>query len=244
MELKTGIIIKTSKYKEKDKIAFILTNDKFDSYLIRSSFDFKSKNYSYSNELTKIDFDYNESKKNSFDIVSTGVVNNIYKNIKSNYEVLEIAVELLNLVYKAAEHVGNNNNLYNLLDFCLENLNNYYLDHDVCLLYSFVFKLKLLFLMGVGPHFKSCTICNKNKGLILSLEYGGVVCKNCSGKLSFNDYILTKEVVELIKVLYLGKIDVLNYDLMQEIVNLSKDKNYISEISKFINLYYKKYLSL
>ena len=56
-------------YKEKDKIAFIITKDKMDSYLIRSSYDFKSKNYSYSNELTKIDFEYNESKRNFLSIL-------------------------------------------------------------------------------------------------------------------------------------------------------------------------------
>ena len=74
MELIEGIILKTIKYQENSKLCYIITKDGLLSLMVRASLDFHSKNFSYSQELTKVDFAITKSKKNSFDIMTSGIV--------------------------------------------------------------------------------------------------------------------------------------------------------------------------
>ena len=74
MELTEGIILKTIKYQENSKLCYIITKDGLETALVRASLDYKSKNFSYSQELTKINFAISKSKKNSFDIMTTGAL--------------------------------------------------------------------------------------------------------------------------------------------------------------------------
>ena len=52
-----GIIIKSTKYQDTSKLVYVLTSDGLNTYLVRNAFNFKSKNYSYALEMTKISFD-------------------------------------------------------------------------------------------------------------------------------------------------------------------------------------------
>ena len=88
MELREGIILKTIKYQENSKIAYIITKDGLVTALIRASLEYKSKNFAYSQELTKIEFDISKSKRNSFDILTSGRLVESYLNIKKDYNTL------------------------------------------------------------------------------------------------------------------------------------------------------------
>ena len=85
MELIEGIVINSNKYRESSKIIYILTKNEFKSLLVKSSLNYNSKNFAYSQDLTKIGFDCTLSNKNTFDILKTGTIINTYKNIKNNY---------------------------------------------------------------------------------------------------------------------------------------------------------------
>jgi len=122
MELTEGIIVNTSKYQESSKIIYVLTKNEFRSLLVKASLNYNSKNFAYSQEITKIGFLSNESNKNTFDILKTGKVINTYKSIKTDYDKMLMVTKLLNLVYRYHEHINDYNNLYNLLNFTLENI--------------------------------------------------------------------------------------------------------------------------
>ena len=238
MELREGIILRTIKYQENSKIAYIITKEGLVTALIRASLEFKSKNFSYSQELTKIEFDITKSKKNSFDILTTGRLVNSYLNIKKDYNVLLEVSKIVELTYKSIEHVTNNQNFYDLFNYFLEEYNNNY-DQKSVRFYSQIFRLKLLYLLGLGLNFSRCTVCNKNIDLensYYSIDHGGCVCKQCRHLI--ND-LEQGEYLTIMKILYLGKLQKLNYQLISEI-----PLDYYGEIEDFLKKYYNKYLSI
>lgn len=237
MELKEGIILKTIKYQENSKIAYIITKEGLVTALIRASLEFKSKNYSYSQELTKIEFDISKSKKNSFDILTTGRLVNSYLNIKKDYNTLLEVSKIIDLTYKSIEHVTNPYNLYQLFDYLLQNYNNNY-DKNNKQFYLLIFKAKLLYLLGVGFTFSKCCVCLKNnlKDFYFSVERGGVICNSC--KMQVDD-LYSGEYLKILQILYLGKLEILTQELID---NLPIE--YFGDIDNLIKNYYYKYLSL
>lgn len=246
MELTTGIIIKTNKYQESSKIAYVLTENGLVNALIRNSLDFKSKNFSYSNELTKISFDLNKSKRQSFDTITSGVVIDSYYNIKNDMKLLFATSNLLALIYKVSDYVNNFHNLYKLVDFILSYINEN--DKKYITILTYIFKLKLLYLLGIGPNLKTCVICDRSNASILSLLNGGLICNNCKSNIDKDDITLTNEKISLVKLLYYIDMNKINNEFLDNVLDaLDKldDKNQIiNQIDSFIKEYYKKYLSI
>ena len=65
MELIEGIVVNTNKYQESSKIIYVLTKNEFKSLLVKSSLNYNSKNFAYSQELTKIGFLCTEKEEKS-----------------------------------------------------------------------------------------------------------------------------------------------------------------------------------
>lgn len=230
MELREGIILKTNKYQENSKIAYIITKEGLVTALIRSSLEYKSKNFAYSQELTKIMFDISISKKKSFDILTTGKSINSYLNIKKDYNNLLCVTKIMDLTYKSINHVTNYNNLYQLFDYTLNNINEY----DEYHFYPLIFKLKLLYLLGIGPNFHECSECGSKNVVSFSVEKGGMVCKKCSDYKAYNN-----EYIQIMKILYLAKLDKLTNELIKELPIES-----FQIIEEIVNHYYENYLSI
>ena len=232
MELTEGIILKTIKYQENSKLCYIITKDGLVTALVRASLDYKSKNFSYSQELTKIGFALSKSKKNSFDILTSGMVVDSYLNLKKDYDTLYNISKIVELVYKSINYVNSSSNLYDLLNFVLDNLNREYKDYFV--FFPLILKLKLLYLLGVGPNFNGCTSCKAKNTVAFSVERGGVLCAKCQG-----EYDIKTDYIDIMKILYLAKLDKLNCELIS---SLPIDS--INVINEIVNKYYEKYLSI
>jgi len=233
VELKEGIIVKTIKYQDSSKIAYILTKDGLISALIKNCLNMKSKNYSYSKEASLIGFDLSLSKKNTFDVLTTGSVIDSFINIQNNYQKLICAVEILSLTYEYSNFIEDNFNFYNLVKNILIKINNNdFTDLSNYIFYTYIFKLKILYLLGVGPNFTKCNICNNDNIVQFDIDSGLCYCEKHSK--SFNQ----KELIEVLKILYLGKIELFN----EEIFNTLKIFN--SDINRFINNYYERFLHL
>lgn len=237
MELKEGIILKTIKYQENSKIAYIITNEGLVMALIRASLEYKSKNYSYSQELTKIEFDISKSKRNSFDILTTGRLVNSYLNIKKEYNSLFEISKIIDLTYKSIEHVTNPNNLYQLFNYLLDQYNENY-NKSNKQYYLLIFKTKLLYLLGVGFTTAKCCVCNKKEinPSYFSIERGGFVCAYCKNVI---DDLYYGDFIKILQIIYLGKLEKLNQELIDAI-----PIEYFSDIDNLIKKYYTKYLSL
>lgn len=232
-----GIVIKTIKYQETSKIAFILNENGISSYLIRNANNFRSKNFSYSQDLLKISFDVAKKKtlKDSFDIITSGKVVSNYSNIKNNIETLFNVVEILEIVYSLSMHVNDNKTFYNFLSNILELIDE---DVECSKIYNLIFKIKLLYLLGIAPNLTYCSRCHKKDDLYsLQLDYGTSLCRDC---FSLNDSMIYGRNYVVFKYLYVTKLDQLDKNFLKKNIN---DEVIINELNEFLDKYYDHYLS-
>jgi len=229
MKLSEGIVINSIKYQETSKIITILTTNGIDSYYVKGGAKYKSKNFSYSNELTKIAFDYSKKNEESIKILTTGTILNNYSNIKQSFEKLNDCFILLEVLNALGKQITDYNLLYNFVCEILDLLDS----TPYCPYYIVIFRLKLLYLLGVGPIFSRCVSCNSKTDLVgFAFEYGGVCCKKCVDGIE----VLSKELTETLKYLYLCKLE--NFDL--EIIK--KFNVDIMLIQRFLDSYYEHFL--
>ena len=220
-----GLVLKEQKYQEDSKIAYVLTSIGLKSYLVRGAYKVNAKNASYSVPLTKISFDY--SSKNNFNVLKQGKVLNNYSKIKANYELLLGALEVLDYTYDFANHVSDYDLFYQFVIFTLDKL-----EETGNLYYIAIFKLKLLYLLGIGPVLNRCVLCGSKENLIgFSLNKAGLICKEC------NDYSLIKldDFMKTIIVMYYTKLEDLNEEMF--------DLKYLDKINKLLDQYYEIHLT-
>lgn len=229
MELEQGIIIKTIDYQENSKIVYLLTNDGIKSAIVRGAKNLKSHTYSYAQPLVKIEF---EIKKDRY-IGANNIINN-YNNIKLNFDKLTIALKIIEICYVLGEHITDSNIFYTFVNDILnyieiENNSNYYN------IYELIFKIKILYLLGVAPVFSKCVCCGKKENLKgFSFNNGGMKCSNC---IELDDFIYPNDTILEIKTIYLTKLD--------KLILLIKDNNLkydYHKINRFLELYYEQYL--
>ena len=230
MQLDEGIVIKANKYQENSKLLTVISPLGTHTCLARAASSLKSKNYSYSQVLTKIGFQLSKSKRNSFDILATGMVINNYSKIKENFSKLASALVIFDVTYHLSNHIDDFNTLYYFFDTILERLEKTQY-HQI---YEIIFRLKLLFLLGVGPTFSKCVVCEKKENLLFFDFYGGgMKCKECSGderKIYRGEYLLA------LQTLYNTKIENIDEAL------LARLPNHISAINEFLDAYYEHFL--
>lgn len=236
MLTKEGIIVKTIKYQETSKIAFVLSNDGLASYLIRNSNNFKSKNFSYSQELTKIAFDIssNKTSKKTFDVVTSGKVLDNYSNIKSNSNKLFNVIEILEIVYSLSSHVADSKVFYDFFNEILDLINT----SEYYNIYNLIFKIKSLYLLGIAPNLSSCCKCGKKDNLYsLELATGTSKCINC---FSLNDETIYGNNYGLFRTLYFTKMGKFTKEIIIELSNKCCEEIYT--LNSFLDCYYEHYL--
>ncbi|MDD2493070.1 MAG: DNA repair protein RecO [Bacilli bacterium] len=230
MQLAEGIVIKANKYQENSKVLTIVSPQGTYTCLARAASKLKSKNYSYSQTLTKIGFQISKSKRNSFDILTTGTVINNYHQIKENYAKLASTLIIFDLTYHLSVHIDDFFTLYNFLDVTLERLEstNYYKYYEI------IFRLKLLFLLGVGPTFSKCVNCGKKEQFMFFDFYGGgMKCKECTGD---EKKIYRGDFLQTIQTLYNTKIENIDDNLLAQL------PNHLGFINEFLDAYYEHFL--
>ena len=226
MLTKEGIIIRSNKYQESSKLIHVLSDDGINTYLVRNANSYKSKNYSYSQEMTKISFDY--AKKNSFETITSGKVLDNYTSIKTNQEKMFDLLEIFEIIYSLSSHVIDNKILYEFVSSILEKIENDYHKY-----YLIVFKLKMLYLLGVSPSFSSCATCGKSELYAFDKNAGRSFCKKCY----HNTYdTIYGEEFEVFKFLYLCKMEYLNKEV------LDKVPMFYDHLNDYIDEYYDLYL--
>ncbi len=247
MELIEGIVLNTRKYQENSKLIYVITKESLMTLLVKASCSFTSKNYACAQELIKINFSYSESKRNSFNTLTSYEIVDTYKFVKDKYNVIKEILDILNIIYRYYEHISvekitDRNNVYNLLNFYLNKINLLYSDEYkdnidkidyLHKMYKIIFLEKMLYLLGVGPNVYNCTVCSLPNAYNFSISSGGVVCEKCKTKDSFSG-----TVVGVFKVLYLGKLEIFDYKCLLELPNC------VEELQKIIKLYYERYLSI
>ena len=107
MIVREGIILKSIDYKDYSKLIYIIDNDGIKTLLVKGAKKPNSKNFAYSQPLTKISYDIIETK--TFDILTTGLIINNYSQIKEDFEKTKFAYKIIELVYQFTNHIDEKN---------------------------------------------------------------------------------------------------------------------------------------
>lgn len=227
MTLEKGIVLKTIDYQENSKILYIMTAKGLKSAIVRGAKSLRSKTFSYAQSITYIEF--NIQKERYIDACN---VINYFNNIKLDYRRMMSCLKIVEISYTLGEHITDYNIFFNFLVDILMLIND---NETNYLFFELVFKIKILYLLGVAPVFSKCVSCGSKSNIVgFAFNNGGMKCKKC---IQNDDFIYPKETINSIKNIYLYKLNVLT-----ELIGSKQiDYNY-EKIDHFLRLYYSQYL--
>ena len=229
MNLKEGIILKAVKYQENHKLVTILTADGLFRLLVRGALNQKSKTFAYAQELIKIGFGFVARNEQALKILTAGKIIDNYSRIKSDFHKLNDAFIIIELADQLGTHIEDGATFYRFCSDILHLINT----EDPADYYTVIFKLKTLYLLGVGPNFTSCVVCGTKEDLVgFDFTAGGMKCKACRRR---GDVFVEAETAVLCKFLYLTKLP----NLTAEILGKLPDRE---PALTFIDRYYDNYL--
>ncbi len=220
MELTEGIVLKSSDYKENDKIIYLITENGKMSVILKSAKKINSKTFGYSHELIKLSYG---SSKN---YLTTGNVLNNYTFIKTNLNVLNSALIISEVSYSLIDHINDYKLFYNFLNDIFDRLNNGQ-NHKIL---EIIFRIKVLYLLGIAPVFTKCVDCSTQDNLVGFSFYDGGM--KCSSHMKNSDILYNSSMISQLKVLYLQKLDKID---MNQVIDYHS-------IDEFLNRYYDTYL--
>lgn len=215
-----GIILRTTEYKETSRILHILTIEGKKSVIIKGCKKLNNKYRFFCYPINKINYTSSNSK---LPCLIDGDLVFDYPLIKEDLTANLYANHLLELAYYATDSDIDYQRLYPFLDKCLRKIN----EGINPLVISFIFELKLLYLLGVNPNFKTCR-CNNTTPYGFSFSDGSIRCQYCSHEAS----PALKEIIELY---YIN----LDTDLIREYDNIT-----LKNIRSFIDTYYSYYVPI
>ena len=222
-----GIIINTKNYGDTSKILDILTKEYgVIGVIAKGCKSIKSNLRSVTDKLTYANFTL-YYKKDKLSILSEASVINNFSNIKKDIEKISYAsflIDLTNQVYKQCEDAE----LYDLLISGLIKINEKFNPLAI----TNIIELKYLNHLGVMPNLDGCTICGSKRVITLSSDKGGYICSKCRT----DEPIVRKKVIKLVKMYTLLDIN--------RISKLDLEKDIISQVNNFIDMYYDKYTGL
>ena len=222
-----GIIINTKNYGDTSKILDILTKEYgVIGVIAKGCKSIKSNLRSVTDKLTYASFTL-YYKKDKLSILSEASVINNFSNIKKDIEKISYAsflIDLTNQVYKQCEDAE----LYDLLISGLIEINEKFNPLAI----TNIIELKYLNYLGVMPNLDGCTICGSKRVITLSSEKGGYICSKCRT----DEPIVSEKVIKLVKMYTLLDIN--------KISKLDLEKDIISQVNNFIDMYYDKYTGL
>jgi DNA repair protein RecO (recombination protein O) len=222
-----GIIINTKNYGDTSKIVDILTKDYgVIGVMAKGCKSLKSNLRSVTDKLTYATFTI-YYKKDKLSLLSEASVINNFSNIKKDIEKISYASFLIDLTNQVYKQCGDND-LYDLLISALMKIN----DNFNPLIITNIIELKYLNYLGVMPSLDGCTICGSKRVITLSSDKGGYICSKCRT----DEPIVSEKVIKLVKMYTLIDIN--------KISKLDLEKDIISEVNNFIDVYYDKYTGL
>lgn len=228
MNQRKGIIVKSIDYKDYSKLIYLINEDGLDTLLVKGAKKPRSRNFAYSQILTKINYLKVETK--TFDILTTGQIINNYSNIKEDILKTKYAYQVMELSYQFANHIEDKQLFYTFLDEILTRMN----DSQYSSIFELVFRLKLLYLLGVGPIFSRCIVCNSRENIRgFSLYHGGSKCFNC---IEQTDQFYRDDIIEFVKLLYTTKLEFFTEEFLALLPDI------YSQINDFLNIYYNHFL--
>ena len=197
MEAIKALVLNSIDYKEASKILYLYTEKGHLSVIAHGVKKMNSINRFLSQNGTYIKLTTTQSK---FPSLKEGEMINDYENIKK--DILTYTYQ--NHIMESVKYtISDDLNHVKMFQFMLKVFNQMNENVDPELL-SFIFELKLLYFIGYGLNFKSCSVCDKKEHLVFSPSHGGLICKE---HLQFKDVSYNKDIHDILKYLYYIDID-------------------------------------
>lgn len=223
-----GFILSVTPYGETSKIINVYTKEYgIIGIMCKGAMGVKSKLRSVTQKFTYGKFNIYYKKDKLSTLVSVDIINPL-KNILSDIILISYVSyisELVSQVLKQTNEKVIYEDFINALLKIEEGLNPIVMTN--------ILEVKLLDYLGVGLNLTSCIVCGNKKEIVtLSSEKGGLICKNCYT----NERIVPISLVKVLNMYYLVDI--------KSISKLSLKENVISEINRFLTIYYDDYTGL
>jgi len=138
-----GIILRKIDFEETSFIITVLTENKYESLMVKGAKRKNSLKLSISEPLTLIE--YEKTKSTKMATLIEGTAKNTFNNIKSDLIKLSISSVILEYAYLVKDIIINPKDIYNLLKDSLEEIENETIDTELIL---FRFELILLKYLG------------------------------------------------------------------------------------------------
>jgi len=119
-----------------------------------------------------------------YDYVGFADGQNLYANIKNNYEKILISGQVFNYFNKIIKIGEGDLEVFDLLKDFLDSLNSEKIKNNNLSYYFFIFKL--LSLLGYTPELHNCLVCKSkilaNNKTKFAFNQGGLICKKCQNR--------------------------------------------------------------
>jgi DNA repair protein RecO (recombination protein O) len=216
-----GIVIKTHKLGEADRIVTIITGTHGKIRAVAKGVrKTKSKFGSRLEPFTHVDLLLHKGR--NLDIVTQAEIIDSFAAIREDFDRLHYGSAMLDLAEKVSSEGERDMLLYNLLLRSLEVLSGTKKNLRLLLI---AFDAKLMAISGYMPKMEHCVVCESLPGakLNFSFQWGGVVCGNCATRDGDCVPVSPAAVDLLRRVIHSPLIDIVGIDVLARIEDESRE---------------------
>jgi len=207
-----GIVLKTHKLGEADRIITILTgNHGKVNAVAKGVRKTKSKFGSRLEPFTHVDLVLYKGR--NLDIVTQAEIIDAFSEIRESFDRITYGSAMLDLTNKVSIENERDSALYSLLLKSLQVTSRAKKNFRLLLL---AFDIKLMAISGFMPKLERCVVCAKKPGIKMrfSFEWGGVVCEECDFS-DKNSVVITSAAAEtLARLIRLPLDEVVAFDVI------------------------------
>lgn len=225
MEKFNGVIVKHFDYMESSLILHVYTIEGMKSVLVRGGKKFKSPFLGAQNTMSFVEF--HASGKAMMTAKEMTLLDS-FPGIRSSVEKTTYASHMLELIEHFADGGIDHKKAFPFLVKILAKIDV----ETEYIPYVNMFESKLLYLLGVNPHFRECVVCQSHDHLSFSIQEGGMICDDHPH--ANNEY--SHQCVELFEFLYY-------YDL-QHPSSIETDHETLAELRHLLDAYYWYHLQI
>lgn len=193
-----GIVLKTHKLGESDRIVTILTGSHGKvSAVAKGIRKTKSKFGSRLEPFTHVEMLLYKGR--NLDIVTQAEIIDSFSEIRENFDRITFGSAMLDLVNKVSMEGETDFTLYKLLHRSLEVISKLEKNFRLLLI---AFDIKLMSISGYMPKLEHCAVCGKSPGTRMRFNYerGGITCEACNLP-SRESIVITSAAAEVFKKL-------------------------------------------
>jgi DNA repair protein RecO (recombination protein O) len=230
-----AIILNKRPFKESDsKVCVFSANKGRLELIVRGTGKIKSKLSGHTEPFSLSNIMIIKGK--AYDYIGGALAENVYYNIKNDFEKTFFACKLFSKFLKVVkeEESGEAQDVYFLLkdfleefDKCEENILKYENFYNA-------FLLKLLFILGYKINLNNCVLCGekfKTDNIYIDFNSGGIVCEKCT---NVGFLKISKECVKILRFFSLND--------FSGIKKIKLNKKTVKEVSRITGHYYQYFI--